>query len=330
VRISPLRGIPAVLESFGVASAPLLRAARIRKEDFEDPFRSEPFDRLDRLLGACVSRTGCDHFGLLMSQYVDLAAFGIIGRLARHSTSVGSALAELTKYFSLHDGGGSIRLSVKEDLAILSYGIHVPGVRNADQVYDLSVAAMCRILAELCGPEWRPVVVLLPRRRPADIQPYRNVLRAPLRFDSLQAAVAFPVSFLSRPVPASDALLHQLLEARAAADSTGADADFRGEVRRAIRDLLAAGRCSRFATAEHLGLHERTLGRRLQSAGTTFQEMLDSTRAEMARQLLQDTRLPIARVAAALGFSDATAFTRAFRTWAGVTPRSFRTLASGR
>jgi AraC-like DNA-binding protein len=330
VRLSPLRGIPVLLDSFGVPSGPLLRAARIRPEDFEDPFHSEPFDRLDRLLGACVSRTGCEHFGLLLSQHVDLAAFGIIGRLARHSTSVGEALAELTRYFSLHDSGGSIGLSVKGDLAILGYGIHVPGVRNADQIYDLSVAAMCGILRELCGPDWRPVVAHLPRRRPADILPYRQIIRAPLRFDSLQAAVAFSVETLARPLPTADAVLHQLLVARAAADSTDADAHFHDEVRRAIRSLLAAGRCSRTATAAHLGMHERTLGRRLQSTGTTFQELLVSTRAEMARQLLQNTRLSVARVAAALGFSDATAFTRAFRAWSGVTPSAFRSLASGR
>lgn len=327
-RISQLRGIPAVLESFGVPSGPLLRAARIRREDFEDPFHSEPFDRLDRLLSDCVSLTRCEHFGLLLSRHFDLSALGIIGQLARHSTTVGKALAELAQYFSLHDSGGSLNLSVKGGMAILSYGIHVSGIRTANQVYDFTVAAMCIVLRELCGPDWRPVVALLPRRRPADILPYRELIRAPLRFDSLQAAVAFPLECLDWPVPTADALLHQLLTERAAADITSVDALFHNEVRRAISSLLASGGCSRSATANHLGMHERTVARRLQATGTSFQELRDSTRTEMAKQLLQDTRLSVARVAIALGFSDATAFTRAFRAWSGMTPRAFRTLVT--
>lgn len=330
VRISPLRGIPKLLEDFGVASGPVLRAARIRREDFENPFHSEPFDRIDRLLDKCVARTGCRHFGLLLSQHVDLSAFGIVGRLARHSASVGQALSELAKYFSLHDSGGSIGLSIKGDVAFLSYGIHVPGLKNADQVYDFSVAVMCNLMVELCGPDWRPVVAHLPRRRPADILNYRQIIRAPLRFDSLQAGIAFPADCLGRSVPTADAVLHQLLETRAAADTAGADAPFHSEVRRAIRMLLGSGSCSRSATANHLGVHERTLNRRLQSSGTTFQELLDSTRSEMAKQLLHDTSLSVGKVAAALGYSDATAFARAFRTWTGSTPRTFRVRAAGR
>jgi AraC-like DNA-binding protein len=324
VHLAPLRGIPLVLEELGVPSAPVLKSAGIRREDFDDPLHSEPFGKIDRLFGACVARTGCGHFGLLLSRYVELRSFGIVGRLARNSPTVGAALAELTKYFALHDSGGSARVSVTGDSAILSYGIHVPGIRNADQAYDFSVAVMCNMLRELCGPDWRPVVTLLPRRRPADIRPYREIMRAPLRFDALQAAVAFDAQWLARPVPDADPLLRDVLDSRAALEAAGLDPLFHGEVRRAIHELLAARKCCRAAVAHRLGLHERTLGRRLQSAGTTFQELLDATRAEVARQLLHDTRSTVARVASALGYADPTAFTRAFRAWTGLTPREFR------
>jgi AraC-like DNA-binding protein len=71
-------------------------------------------------------------------------------------------------------------------------------------------------------------------------------------------------------------------------------------------------------------LHERTLGRRLQASGTTFQRLLDATREEMARQLLSDTRVPVSRIASALGYGDPTVFTRAFMRWTGRTPSRFR------
>jgi len=224
----------------------------------------------------------------------------------------------------LHDSGGSPRVAVNDCTAILSYGIHVPGVRNAEQVYDLSVGAMCNILRQLCGGEWHPDLVTLPRERPRDIRPYREALGSLLRFNALQSAVVFPSRWLTRPLPDADAFLHRLLESRAVQEVADFDPVLSRETRRAVRDLLQTVDCSRAAVAGRLGLHERTFGRRLKAAGTTFRQLLDATRADVAKQLLHDTRSPIGRIAVSLGYTDATAFARAFRGWTGMTPREFR------
>jgi AraC-like DNA-binding protein len=259
-----------------------------------------------------------------VGQTVDLHSFGVPGRIALTAPTVGDGLAALARHFVLHDSGGSPRVAVTQDTAIMSYGIHVPGVHHADQVYDLAVAAMCNALRQLCGADWRAAFVTLPRKRPIDIRPYRRVLQAPVRFDALQSAVAFPSHWLTRPLPDADVALHRSLESHAAQAIAGLDPSLSRETLRTIRDLLQTGGCSRAAVAERLGLHERTFGRRLQSAGTTFRQLLDATRADVARHLLLDTRSPIGRIAASLGYTDATAFTRAFRGWTGMTPRDFR------
>lgn len=322
--LGPFRAVPDLLADMGVPWEPILRSARIPREDLEDPERSAPFDRVDRLLGDCVARSGSEHFGLLIGQTVDLRSFGIPGRLALSAPTVGDALSALARHFVLHDSGGSPRVAVTDGTAIMSYGIHVPGVHNAYQVYDLSVAAMCNILRQLCGAEWRPDFVTLPRKRPTDIRPYRDALQSPLRFNALQAAVVFPSHWLTRPLPGADAFLYRLLENRAVQEVAARDPMLSRETRRAVRDLLQTGECSRAAVAGRLGLHERTFGRRLQAAGTTFRQLLDTTRADVAKQLLHDTRSPIGRIAESLGYKDATAFTRAFRVWTGMTPREFR------
>jgi AraC-like DNA-binding protein len=321
--LGPFRAVPDLLARMGVPCEPILRSARITRADLEDPERSAPFDRADRLLGGCVARSGCEHFGLLIGQTVDLRSFGIPGRLALSAPTVGDALSALTRHFVLHDSGGSPHVAVNDGTAIMSYGIHVPGVRHADQVYDLSVAAMRNILRQLCGADWRPDFVTLPRERPRDIRPYRDVLQSPLRFNALQAAVVFPSHWLTRP-PDADAFLYRLLESRAVQEVADRDPMLSRETRRAVRELLQSGNCSRAAVAERLGLHERTFGRRLQAAGTTFRQLLDATRGDVAKQLLLDTRSPIGRIAESLGYTDATAFTRAFRGWTGMTPREFR------
>jgi AraC-like DNA-binding protein len=323
-RLTALRGLPPVLESFGVACEPILKTARLTRADLEDPERSAPFADLDRLVGLCVRETKCAHFGLLMGQYINIQTFGVAGRVARNAPSVGAALNDLAGYFVLHDNGGSINVSIHEGSVTFSYGIHVTGLRNSSQVYDLAVAAMVNVLRQLCGQTWRPDAVLLPRRRPENIRPYRDYFLAPLRFDSILAAIVFPEHCLTQPIADADPLLRTLLADNASTAIARRDPIMHGDVRRAIRLLLLPRQCSRAEVARRLGLHERALGRRLQATGTTFQRLLDDTREEIARQLLCDTNIPVARVAAALGYGDATVFTRAFTRWTGHTPSEFR------
>jgi AraC-like DNA-binding protein len=202
--------------------------------------------------------------------------------------------------------------------------VHVTGLRSGDQVYDMAVAAMVSVMRQLCGPNWQPEAVLLPRRRPASIRPYRDHFMAPLRFDSILAAIVFPERCLNQPIVDADPLLRTLLADNAATAIARRDPVIHSDVRKAIRLLLLTQRCSRAEVARRLGLHERALGRRLQASGTTFQRLLDETREEIARQLLCDTNTPAARVAMALGYRDATVFTRAFTRWTGLTPSQFR------
>jgi AraC-like DNA-binding protein len=322
--LTPLRGVPGLLEQFGVPSEPILRSVGLTRADLEDSGRTAPFVVLDRLVGICVRRTGCTHFGLLLSQSVNLQSLGIAGRLALHAPSVGAALQDLAAHFVLHDSAGAPNVAIHDGTVAFAYGIHAPGLRNSEQIYDFSVGVMANSMRQLCGPKWRPDLVLLPRKRPPDLRPYRELLAAPLRFDSVQAALLFPAVWLSRPVANADPLLRNVLADRATADLAAQDPLLHGDVRNTIRLLLVAGDCSRAEVARRLGMHERTLGRRLQETGTTFQALLDETRQMLGEQLLHDTRLPVARVAAALGYRDPTVFTRAFRRWTGQTPRGFR------
>ena len=326
VLVNSFRGLPQLLARFGVPVEPVLQAVGLTRQDLDDPERSVPFSDLDQVLGDCVTRTQCDHFGLLLGQYVDLQCFGVTGRLARHAPSVGIALRDLAVHFVLHDSGGVPSVAIHGDTVTFAYGIHTAVLRHVNQVYDLSAAAMLNVMRQLCGPAWKAEAVMLPRKRPQDIRAYREVLGAPLLFDAAHCAIRFPAFWLNNQVVDADPLLYTLLGDRAAVSLTRQAPMLLDDVRRAIRLLLMAGGCSRAQVAEHLQMHSRTLGRRLQESGTTYQAVIDDIRAQMAMQLLQDTRTSIARIAAAVGYRDPEVFTRAFRRWTGMTPHEYRRL----
>jgi AraC-like DNA-binding protein len=102
------------------------------------------------------------------------------------------------------------------------------------------------------------------------------------------------------------------------------DGDFKDALRRVLRTRLLLGKCSADTVAHLFAMHRRTLNRRLSAEGTAFKAVADEIRFEIARQLLADTRMPFSQVAATLDFSEASAFTRAFRRWSGQTPTSWR------
>jgi AraC-like DNA-binding protein len=319
-----LRGVLEVLDGFSVPLEPLLAACRLAREDFDDPDRTVPYKDADELFGACLRATSCQHFGLRVGQRMNLRSFGLLGRLVASADTVGQALQDLSLYFLMHESGGAPMAAIHGGSVTFSYGIQAPGVKNSQQIYDLAAAAMTNIMRDLCGRDWRADAVLLPRRRPRDVEPYRAFFEVPLRFESLQAGLIFPAHWLERPVAGADPLLRRILMQQAGALMLEADPLLLSDVRRVIRRLFQEGDCSRARVAEALGMHERTLGRRLKAAGTTFQDLLDDTRSTMARQLLRDTRIPVGKIASALGYGDPTVFARAFRRWTGLTPRDFR------
>ena len=105
--------------------------------------------------------------------------------------------------------------------------------------------------------------------------------------------------------------------------------DLSTQLRRVLRRLLISGACQQETCLEHVAklfaIHRRTLNRRLRAQGTSFKALIDETRYDIARQLLRDTRLPVAEIAAALDYSECSAFDRAFRRWSGASPSAWRT-----
>jgi AraC-like DNA-binding protein len=154
----------------------------------------------------------------------------------------------------------------------------------------------------------------------------RTAFHVAPRFDQERSGITFPARWLARPPPGADPLLHRMMRERVAELLAGAvdDDDIVGRVRRQLRAMVTARRCSVEAAAEHLGLNVRTLKRHLAAAGTTFLQLREEARYDIACHLLQRTRMPVGEIAAMLGYAECSSFTRAFGRWAGMGPAEWR------
>jgi AraC-like DNA-binding protein len=324
VRVGPLTRIPQVLRDLGCEPAAVFGDSPFVAAYFDDPDLPIPYVAGSELIARCVTATGCEHFGLLVGQQSDAFSLGLAGFLLMSAPDVGSALRDLVRYLDLHDGGGVPTLETRGGTTLLGFSIVEPGTEATDQVYDLSMAVACNLMRALCGRDWNPAEVLLPRQRPTATTPWAGFFRAPVRFGAGQCALAFPASCLARPVPAANPQLHRHLEQEAERRRGEWGPDFVSQVQRTVSGTMAGGRCAAVHIARLLGMHTRTLNRRLLAEGRTFKQVQDEVRYAMSRQLLGNTSMKLAEVAASLGYADASAFIRAFSRWAGTTPDAWR------
>lgn len=326
VRVGPLLGIPTVLRELGHDPGSVLADAGLSPAEFSDPDNTVPYLTADRLLSRCVVVTQCAHFGLLVGERAGPSSLGIAGFLLQHAPDVGTALRDLMHHLDLHDSGGVPMLIVRNDKTMLGYAIHQAGTQATDQIYDLSIAVACNIMRGLCGEHWSPAEVFLSRRPPQELAAYGRFFRAPLRFNAEQSAIAFPTWWLNRKVAAADALLHQHLEKQASELHRHRETDIVADLRKLLLKSLLTRTCTIDNLARQLCIHERTLHRRLREQGTCFRQELELVRHELARQLLAETSIPVKKIATSLGYTDTSAFNRAFKRWTGNTPGHWRRL----
>jgi AraC-like DNA-binding protein len=324
VRIGTAFAIPDVLKSLGADPAEVVARAGLDLALFSDPDNLISFAARGRLLSHCVDATGCPHFGLLVGQRGGLHSLGFVGLLAKNSVDVATALKNLIGFFSAHSRGSVTRLEVDGDVALLSFSVIQPDIEAVDQACDAAVAIFFNMMRGLCGPGWRPIEARFDHRRPEDVRPFRQFFGAPLQFDAKQSALVFSADWLRTRLPDADAelvrLLHRQLDAL---QSEHAD-DFPEQVRRVLATALLTGHASADQVAALFAMHSRTMNRRLQAFGVSFQELVDEGRYAIARRMLEHGSLDVNEIAAALDYADASAFTRAFRRWSGTTPAAWR------
>jgi AraC-like DNA-binding protein len=321
--IGPLLAAPEVLNSLGADVDQVLTEAGFAREQFDDPDNLISYDAMGRLFARGVAHTGCEHLGLLVGKQGGLHSLGLVGLLVKYAKDVETALRSLERYFHLQVRGAALVLKVDGDSARMGHVVH-GRVDATDQINDGALAELFNIMRALCGPTWRPTEVQLSRRMPVDIRPFRQFFGAPLRFNADLHAVVFPSDWLSRGLPATEPELRRLLTREIERlEHTHGD-NFLEQVKSVLRLSLATGEVSAEHVAALFSMHSRTLARRLEDVGSGFRELLDQTRFETARQMLEDTSLDISQIAALLGYARASIFTRSFRRWSDTTPAAWR------
>jgi len=324
-RIAPLLALPRLLAEFGIELAPLLADTGLPTDLFDGSDTRAPVEALVRLVARCARIANRPELGLLIGQSASPSALGAAVRPVAGAPSVERALRGII--MSLHLNGEAVvpALATTADIACFSltpYDDHPDGI---DHLADVSLAQAINILRVLCGSRWAPTLVMLAHREPADRRAYDTFFRAPIRFNAEITGVEFERSWLlHRPDDLSHTFPGTALEA---ADEMQA-LDIATRARRAVIACMMQGTVDVDSAAAFCGVSKRTLNRKLAERGTSAKDLIAAVRIQIAQQLMRDTDLSIADIVATTCYSDVAAFSRAFRTRAGMTPAAWRRMAA--
>lgn len=323
-RVGTLRELPFVLRGLGFEPNAIVGRYGIDPKLLENGDNPLPTSSIGGLLEACVEATGCRHVGLLVGARAGTSCFGIVGLLMQHLPTVSEALQCLIAHGHIYHPGASLILDATGGTAMLRYRFSPAHATGGAQVVDCALASGFRMMHALCGPGWKPEEVLISHPGGGDEEAYRRVFGVPVRFGQEVTALVFDARWLSHPVPGADAGFRAIMEMQVDALEHLHDEALSSQLRRSLRTLLLRKGCSAGRTAQLFAMHRRTMSRRLKAEGHSFQHLVDEVRYDIARHLLGNASMPLAEVAVALGYSEASAFTRAFRRWSGMNPKAWR------
>jgi AraC-like DNA-binding protein len=324
----PLGSLDAVLpllehlESVGCDPGAVLDRAGIPSHALESPRMRLPQRRFEALWHAAIEATGDPAIALRVAAQARPGTLGVIGYLASASESRRSAFEVVKGLTPLLWEDFACELEGDERVAFL----RCRPARRASRFTTEYAVGLTVSMSRTLGPlRCEPLEARFSHRAPPYAAECERILDLPVRFAAGEDGVLFPAALLDLSNPSADAALRELLE-RHAADQLArlvANAPFAQRVRACLLALLPAGGLTADRVAERFAMSPRTFRRRLREAGTSYQEVLDAVRAELARRHLERERRGIDEVAFLLGFSDPSAFSKAFRRWTGCTPTAF-------
>ncbi|NEX63683.1 AraC family transcriptional regulator [Noviherbaspirillum galbum] len=303
----------------------LLRDAGICLDETRNPDARFSPESISRLWELAVERSKNPYLGLAMPDIAHPASFDVIVHVMMTCPDLMAALERFLRYMRIVSDAADIRL-VKNDIghgltiALVDTGHSPPRAR-----IEFVVLTILNILRWITGLNLRPLSVDFPYPEPSDLQPYHLAFRCPLRFDASVHQIHFSEDALKAELPMANPALAALNDRMAGEHLHRLDAaKLTSRVKELVVRRLPDGDPLRADIAREMCLSERTLQRRLQEEGTSFNELVDTTRRDLADQYLRIHRITLAQTAYLLGFADQSTFFRACKRWFGTSPGDYR------
>lgn len=332
MRISPSIDVIPVRTHFdlllgkGVPQKELERSLGFSREELDNNDLRIPYQNNIRMLRKGVELTE-PGMAVTLGTMASPEGTGILGQIMKNCRNMSEATAQFVRFQNLNHGVSSFKTRGEGGSSMLVHSFRY-SIPEYDQrlLTELNFSSILTNIRKLLGAEFVPQEMRFSHAKPSYVAAYERHFRSPLKFDQDENAFVIDPKQFEIPISGSQPYMKNVL-LEYAGELLGkleAARRFQDEVRRVIAELLPEGFVDIERVSEKLNMSRWTLTRKLKNEGTTFKELLKTLRKEIALNCLENERLSTAEIAFLLGYSEASAFQRAFKSWTGENPYSYR------
>jgi len=305
-----------------------LVAAQISSEELRDNSKRIPSEVHERLIEHLMQASADPLFGLHAARFVQPGSWSVLGYIAMNCATLGEAMSRIVPFEKLVGDMGVSRIEASDAQVRLIWSCRHQSAEIRRHMVENVLASWLLYARWIADMQRSPAEVWFEHAQPAGTQlsDYTEVFGCPVSFEQSCNALLVPQEYLAVPLRQADANLLRTLEEHALTLMAGLDDDepLPQRVKNALRLLLKDGLPRKERVAEKFNMTVRTLQRHLQLAGSSYQEILDQLRQELAEHYLLRSDLPIQDIASYLGFTESRSFHRSFKGWTGMTPGEYR------
>jgi len=312
-------------ESIGVDTNKLLETVGLERAVAEDPDGEVSFEQMRHFWQTAYQMSADPHLAMRAAKLVKIGDYQCLDYLTVHASTLGQSLENFCRYMLLINTWIGWEIDKQTDKVILRV-LPVAGTLPVPTYEFIFTIYTSRIRHLLNNENWVPAAIHAPFPSPANPDIYADFFKCPIQYDAPAGEIIISIDDWNTPLPSADENLMRVLDehAKLLLAKRPLPDDFVGQVRREIVHGLHGGEVTRDSIASKLNMSPRTLQRRLDEHDLAFADLLDEVRADLAKNKLASGDMSLSEVGFLLGFSDQSAFSRAFKRWTDKTPKEYR------
>jgi AraC-like DNA-binding protein len=265
-------------------------------------------------------------FAIRVGQQMKLDDYGVLGLSWRTCSKVREIFDRSERYFKLLSNTYNWEIKDEEALShiILNRPAHSRGMQLSSEA---SLSATVVVVQAMSEKNIMPVQVSFKHKEPKDFTSYIKAFKCPISFNQPQYSISYKTEDLNLRTAKADASINKYLLQQVDEKTKGIKipgSKLVRDVESLIQDALPTGIPSIHHIADLTAMSNRSLTRRLSEAGVTYRDLIKKKQEAIAKDLLRNTTQSIGEIAFLTGFSEQSAFNRAFKKWTDLTPSEFR------
>ncbi|MBU0801580.1 MAG: AraC family transcriptional regulator [Alphaproteobacteria bacterium] len=319
-------GLEELIEQQGGESSVVLLKSGLQSQSYKKPNHPISLQAFCNSMHEAAHSTGNEHFGLSFGATFKPEGLGVFGYQAITAPTLRDALNSMVENFDVFQKNSLLKFSNKQGICTLEYRLLDGNIMDRRQDAEVTIGMLYNILTRCLGENWSPLEIQFQHPALVNADLHREAYHCNVTFQRASNFIFFRESCLDCPMPNADPILHDVILDTMTRLSSHQEQKLTvaQRVKSEIIDLLPSGNMSLEQIAQRLFKSTRSLQRQLTEEQSSYATLLDEARHELADYYLSYDQITLSEVAFRLGYSELSAFTRAFIRWKSMSPSQWR------